>query len=387
MYALGIHYENEKVLIALLQKVKNKIEVIQTQVVGRDVKLLDMLAPILEGKKVKIATGLPADAIVRRDAVLKLKGERKVLQALPFQVETLIPFPMNEAVILPRLYPDKDGSTHVVLFATQKKHLQEHLASLDFEPDVVSFVPAALMRFCQFSRPDIATAAMIYGNSGICVEQGKLAFSQVLDPERLKAYIEQKFPDTAFVPADEYAVPIGLALDALNSNPMQLRVEEFTSPKEKRRESLFFKSFAAACAALCLGIFGINAFLTGQKEKELHAAVDAFCKKSSEGLERRVHDWEGALSTIRKPSSSTPKVSDILAWLSSKKDEIDIFHLRYTAYPARVELEFTAPSPTIARALHEELLKGDPMVDPKGDIEWQVSADSYRIAFSLRKQR
>ncbi len=387
MYVLGVHFEGERVLIALLQKIKNKIEIVHTETFPHDVKLLDILAPILEGKQVKIVTGLASDEVVRRDVRLKLRGEKKILEALPFQIETLIPFPAEEAIILPFFYPEKEGATHLVMVAAQKKDLQKHLEALPLDPDIVSSVPAALMRFCEFFHPDQNPLAMIDQNRGICIQDGKLLLSQVLDEERLKAYIAQKFPGAFFAPPEEYTIPIGLALDALSKRPMQFRIEEFTPLAEKRREKLFFKSFAAACALLCLGVIGINSLLLGQKEKAITATVDSFWEHRDDSLAERVEKWENSLSSFKKPSPLIPKVSDVLAWASSKKEEIDIIHLHYTANPPRLDLEFKAPSPTVARAFHEELLKGDPLIDPKGEIEWKVMQDLYRTSFQLRKQR
>jgi hypothetical protein len=233
---------------------------------------------------------------------------------------------------------------------------------------------------------------MIHGSVGICVQDQKLLLSQSLEtnPERLKPFIEQKCPEAFFVPHDcphqEFAVPIGLALEALvkDGKTMQFRVEEFSHPKERQREKMFYTTFAAACIFLCLAIVGINSFLIGKKQNTLSATLDTFLGPSHASLEQRVEKWQESLFATKKPHTSSPKVSEILAWLSSRKSPIDIQHLHFSLNERRVELEFTASSPAVARDFHEELLKPDPLIDPKKEIDWKATQNLYRAIFYVR---
>lgn len=399
-YALGLHFEKEAVLAALLQKDKDKFNILSLHSLPLDVSPKEALSSELEDKEVKIVTGLPAQDVVRREVSMKLKSEKKILEALPFQIESVIPYPMDAAVILPFLYPKEKESTDVVLIATTKTILANHLKNVSCDPDVVSSIPAALTRFCQFFFPEQTALAMIHKDTGICVREGKLLLTQTLQhsQERMHAYIQLKCPDAFFVPLEsdithgdfnfsklqEFAIPIGLALDALQKDgrSTQFRQEEFTAPKAEKKETIFVKSFLAACLGLYLIVFGVNTYFLGKTEKSLQARLDSFLGLSGASLFDRTESWEASLVHTKKPLSKGPRVSDVLAWVSSKKEEIDLARLHY--HNGRLEIEFTSPSPTTARDFHEKLLQGDPFINPKGEVQWKVSQNHYFLTFTPR---
>ena len=108
-------------------------------------------------------------------------------------------------------------------------------------------------------------------------------------------------------------------------------------------------------------------------------------------------------------SPSCPKVSEVLAWLSTHpafstaegaaKEGIEIKKVHYqlvsfphledhsAPYQAQVELEFTAMTPRLAREFHEALLKGDQMVNAKKEIKWNAQGNFYTVQFQLNKSQ
>jgi len=94
-----------------------------------------------------------------------------------------------------------------------------------------------------------------------------------------------------------------------------------------------------------------------------------------------------------------PRVSDILLWLSNHpqvKNGIELESLHYVFvkrpekgkvkehYQIRVDLEFSAPSATIAREFHDALLTPNAMLDSKGELKWSVQRGRYLASFFLK---
>jgi type IV pilus assembly protein PilM len=105
-----------------------------------------------------------------------------------------------------------------------------------------------------------------------------------------------------------------------------------------------------------------------------------------------------------------PKVSDVLAWLStqhvlmSKKGKPDMKNLqsiqiesfnysvvkrpdqskKQEKYQVKVELEFTSPTPKLAREFHDSLIEPNALIDPKGEVKWNSSHGRYRTSFYLK---
>lgn len=393
MYALGIHIEGETLKVALLSKIKNKIHVEFTRSLPKGVKPFD----ILEGKSATIVTGLEPLSMIRREVSLKLKNERAIIAALPFQVETLIPYPPEDTILIPRFYPD-----NTVLFATTRNLLRTHLAQIHtcgIDPDVVSATGAALARWGQWTFPDKKNLCLMQKGCCVLFSEEKIEILQAYENvERTKAYVLTKYPDAHFALVDEeYAIPIGLALDAMQKNGLQFRQDKFSSQKMIRKKVRGKRLYIAACALLALGIGGVGFYKTAQIENQLKERINA----SSLSLKRRISDWETELFSHTKPfplASTMPSVTDVLAWVSSKKQDIEVTHLSYTLvkypklgeklepYQVRVELEFNAPSPAAAREFHDSLLKGDPLVNSSQEVTWNISQKLYKTSFYLRAQ-
>lgn len=395
MRALGIHIEGETLKVALLCKIKNKIHVEWTQSLARDVNPLDML----ENKPAIVVTGLGPLSMVRREVSLKLKNERAILAALPFQVETLIPYPAEETILIPRFYPNK-----TVLFATTKCFLKSHLEQMQaygINPDVVSATGVALARWGEWSFSEQKNLCLL--QSGCCVlfSEGKVEILQAYENiERAKAYVLTKCPEVHFASVeDEYAVPIGLALDALQKNGLQFRQEAFSSRKAISQKAKWARGYIAACLLLAFLIGGVGFYKTTQFENQLKERI--YRNTESSSLKEMISDWQVELFLNDKslPLVSTmPSVSDVLAWISSKKQEIEVVRLHYALvkypkigekqepYQVKVDLEFNAPSPAIAREFHDSLLKKDPFVNSSQEVTWTISQNLYKTSFCLRPQ-
>jgi len=254
-------------------------------------------------------------------------------------------------------------------------------------------------------------------------------------------FIFIKPPSTFAQPATElqrYAVPIGMALTTLPSGGEQVnfRQKEFVYPSPWKRIKKPIATYLFLCflCAIALYFFGVS-YIKVQEDKLKKEYVDllSLVKKSyrefeqkiskngdrsetmpiqltQQGLSKRLKALEKEiLSTpdIFPLSPSIPTVSDTLAWLSSlphvvgdgretRPSRLQLESYSYKIlkrpeknkknehYQARVEIEFTTPTPRFAREFHDILLAPNAMVDPKGDIKWSAERGKYRASFFLK---
>lgn len=485
MYALGLHLDGYLLKTALLKREKHeiKVELVRTFDLQEVEASFSLLSSILADKKVVLATGLDAWEVILRELELKLKTKREILSVLPFQFESQIPYPLEEAILAPFLHPIGKEATEVSLLATKKEHVQNHLQRMavqGIDPDWVSAMPTGLWRYgCSYLTEE--TSALFYmgmeKSCCLCYQGKKLLLSQTvnfglqgileacksdapqenfeeldlcaLDPnryprlseslerfrrewERLLAFLDKKgiakkfafignipFSLRRFLEQGEhlekgdhpsYAVPIGYALDALfqDEYSVQLRQQAFASPRhfEKR-----MKSLGLCLAALCIlfvTAWSTSQYIVSTKENALIENIESyrgteFSVKTREGLLHALRQWSKALGSQKVPFSyqlTVPKVSDLLSWISThpqlKQEPIKIRKVHYSLvkypllnksnvpYQAKVDLEFTSTSPTLAREFHDLLLKGEGLVNAKQEILWNMRENTYYTSFYLK---
>lgn len=379
MFTIGLSLEKEAFRIAILKKEKKSIAIESLQTFPHspdNVKLFYNLSPFHTGKDVHIISGLSNSDVFIRKLHLPLRQKRKVMAALPFQLESLIPFSSESPIICPLLKPLSKQMTAVTVIATVQTHLSSHITALkamDIEPDTISCHPIALVRFARWLFPqesrmlcfDIKDKKI----SCVLLENGELILSQTvllnekedpaLDLEKLSVFLKQKgavedqtpwlltgdschlnallskiFPgpqlelsDPNFAP---YAVTIGLALDALasDSSSVQFCQKEFT-PKHtlllRKKKAVQYLSVCLG-AALLMSIGG--SFSLHKKQNKLIENLQGYLPSpvskeslsSTQQIEEKLYEWE---SSLRGKKSSfaflptVPKVSDVLAWLSA----------------------------------------------------------------------
>lgn len=245
----------------------------------------------------------------------------------------------------------------------------------------------------------------------------------------------------------DYAVPIGLALTALDLELPQinLRKEPFAYPNRWKRLLKPISTYLFLCLFLSFSLFlwgnsRINYLESDLKENYLSLLTTL--NKSPEGLEEefqkkqqgsrfsldkddffiedlsiddiqeRVDFLESQLKSI--PESfplypNVPRVADVLAWISQhpkvvrSQEEgsiqealirVESFAYNMTKRPdqnrkneryrVKVELEFSTPSPTVAREFHDALIENNAIIDQKNEIKWSTSRGKYKTAFFLK---
>lgn len=254
------------------------------------------------------------------------------------------------------------------------------------------------------------------------------------------------FPQLTRGQIQNFAVPLGAALSGLPSAPVKInfRQEElaYPHPWKRLKNSIFI--YAGLCLALAFAfyLFG-QSYLTYRQDqikqsyielltamnkpydtfekefesknpssKPINSEVLGIAEIDAAGLFNRVQYLEKELQItpdIFPLLPNVPKVSDVLAWLSTqhvvvnKKVKGDMPHAplqiesfnyvlvkrpeqnkKQEKYQVKVELEFTSSTPKQAREFHDALIHPNDFVDPKGEVKWNSSHGRYRTSFFLK---
>lgn len=112
-------------------------------------------APSLK-KDLVTVTGIEGQDLLIRHLVTPLRSVRALHKTLPFQLEALIPYSLGDVQIKP-IYDIQEKETHALFFTVPKKNLESHISSFqeeNIDPEWVSAVPMALLRFASFVSPE-----------------------------------------------------------------------------------------------------------------------------------------------------------------------------------------------------------------------------------------
>lgn len=244
-----------------------------------------------------------------------------------------------------------------------------------------------------------------------------------------------------------YAIPIGLGLAGLPmaADQVNFRSGEYAYPNPWKRIKQPALFYLASCLLLSAGLYFFgNAYIDYKKDvvKEQFVSLLAFMNKPYNTFEAEyevkhpfhmlLEEGESAPigllddadlmerlefleAEIRNAPDmiallpNVPRVSDVLAWLTthpaiSKIDEktgkvvplAQIDNISYTMvsrpeekkkgnrYQVKVEMEFTSPTPMMARELHDALIAPNDFVDPKSDVKWSTNRGKYKTSFFLK---
>ncbi len=394
----------DRVKVAIFSKANNQLTLDKLE------EYSEIPQDLFKEKNLKIISGLSAEDVVRRDLSLELKNEKAILKALPFQLESLLPFPLDETLVYPFIYPGGE----VVVFATTKDALQKHIDAMGVDRDQISCTPLALAQFSRLLFPDHPFLTLHYGNTAIALEGKKVVFSQSMEDEpRLQAYLKNKFSHFFTVPTQggpgfqnytyehlfEYAVPIGLALEGLAENGCQFRQGPFVSSREtKKKQSWMKKSLAVSLGlAVIVGTFGTG--ILSIRRHFLHQRINQYFT-SNLSLDKKIEAWEQKISKDAKAFPlvpDLPSAREVVAWLSELQEPVDIIQFNYTLvqypkaggkhepYSVKVDIEFTAENPEIAHRFQDAVEKAPTFIDKNQKVQWSVEQNSYKLSFNLRK--
>jgi general secretion pathway protein L len=115
-----------------------------------------------------VISSLPGELVTLRTFFLPFRDRKRLDQTVPFELETQVPFGLDDVVIAYQvLHRDKAGST-VLAALVQRQDLEEHLATLaeaGLDPKVVDFAPLATLNVLALLGPELPETFAYVGGS------------------------------------------------------------------------------------------------------------------------------------------------------------------------------------------------------------------------------
>ncbi len=215
---------------------------------------LDPNASSFFSEPCSLVTGLEAQEVLVRDLSLKLTERSKILDSLPFQIEELIPYPPQDALVSVQIARQEDRkSSKVTLVATKTEYLSRHLdafQTINLDPEQVSCTPIALWRYFLHFFPSMQCGFLLHFGPkhgvalGLC--QRKLGFAHTF-PIAMESFLEALEADRILQKSQKTQErPTGI--DLLSIDPEEyphLHAISHQSQKELARLFLFLQKKAA----------------------------------------------------------------------------------------------------------------------------------------------
>lgn len=323
MYILSLHPEGSYFRTALVKCRKGEPEIIflkEFENVGLLKKSVLQEVRYRE-KRLEVVSALSSDETFIRNFEFPMTQRRKVVKALPFQLESVLPFSNEGSTLLP-VFNKKKRSTIVNLYSYRNEILAKHLVDINkvgFDPDLVSCVPLALMRFAERYLPEIKSLVIFHFTKEekaymVAIQNGMIVYSLVIKPDSIERAMESllkkglgfegvlvtgvvhEIPKLSLPLLKTkleakillYAIEIGLALEKMRKEEkrLQFRVGEFIPKRHlsrlKKRVGVYL-GLTTLSSLLALG--SIN-FMFAFKEKKLHerARYVAELQKEQDGF-------------------------------------------------------------------------------------------------------
>ena len=387
-HALGVSLEGQTLQVAQLVKEGKKIRIESCR------SLCKEEANWLENKKT-LVSGLSSSSILFRTLTVPLKGKKKVLAALPFQLESFLPFPPEQLIAAVSITPLASYGTQVQVNATSKNALKkelEQLSAFGLFPDQMSCASAALMRLALWLFPEEPDCILLHvalpkihcavlKNRRLVLSQSITEFSPA-EFERLALFIKEKIAGSAELPwvllgseepvalcqkfftgkqllalpqeAHTHTLAIGYALDAFFAKEgIQFLQREFCAKRSLKRQKRNGILYAAACAFLFLFLALFSTLILHKKSKALSDKYSSYFQTAEKrcsitAIEEALEKVELSLSKTKTVSPffpTLPNVSELLSWLSThpalttpdglvkKGIEIQDVHYQLTKFP------------------------------------------------------
>lgn len=202
--SIGLENGSERIKGAAITFIGKKNHLTRLFTLGQenDVKPLYTDHPI-------ITTGLNGKEVLVRYLHMPVTKEKDIEEALSFQAEPLLPFPVDQALLSYHILSKSQEETDLALFAVRKEAIDIHLEnwkSLKIEPERIGCVQAALCHFGNAYIPFAKTYLIFHIQAnemiGLLIKEGKL-FASYSHPDGLKTILATNADRTAPFPKDQ----------------------------------------------------------------------------------------------------------------------------------------------------------------------------------------
>jgi len=324
-----------------------------------------------------IVLGLESGDCLIRNLQIPLKKDADVNEALPFQAEPLIPFPLEDAV-LDWIKVSQDSKGTALTFAAAKKEAiakaLKGASDLGLEPEVLSSQASALAayskHFIKLDEPHIMLHIGEETSLFALVSQGKLIAAQgskhtntaeitrtifglakLMKGESVEKtivtghYSPALFKDleTTLIFADDalHAIAIGLALQGLDpETQINFRQKEFAYPRPLKRVVKPLSLYLAACLALSIALYFLGSSYFSYRENGLRESYVALLESMNKTYQEGESDFAGI-----KESQETFQPPDIYTLTAESIDE----RMGKLEKAIKIAPDFIALSPNVPR--------------------------------------
>lgn len=396
-------------------------------------------------KSAFIVTALEEETQLVRSLFLPVKKDKEIQELLPYQLDTLFPYPRDELLWEITFQEKKEEGTLLFVTGTTKNALKQHLISFQehqIEPDIVTTTSCALAVFCAHKTESQEVILSLFGNEpmfcAVASLKGSVLASHTFTSEeeipRVLLGIKKKLPypvsstlyligktprdlkgfTTKILSEETDCLAQGLALlPYLLPTAPNYRKEAWQPPHplKRQKKALGLFAFSSLLFTCCFFLFA-SVYLSQKQQQLTEEAIRLQQQKGSEHTLKEpasLEEIEQTLFATENTSQKTtihfplhpnvPRLSDVLAWLATHpqvQGQIDIKDLHYQMikrpdgakpkekYQVKLDITFTSQTPKQAREFHDALLAPNPFVDPKGEIKWTTNRGAYKTSFTLK---
>lgn len=340
-------------------------------------------------KEAILVTTLPSREILIKNLHIPLKDEKEIKAAFEFQVEPLLPYPMDKSLVAYIKTGEKEQGTNLAVFAIKKETFLTHLETWkSFIPYDIDCVTSPLAALCFLSRHFVTPVDPFFlihigkeeGNAAL-IEKGHIISCRFFEKDQseiektllaLSANYKSKQIETIILVAEEpswqeilqnisgktvgtpslkdlplsdenlqrFGLCIGMALGASSDNFPNFRQKEFQIhfPWRRLKKSLFTLGFLFL-TLLSSTIYLSSSYLHKKEQALLEKFGSFFSKKKVKNLSELKDELSAIEKQVRESPDLfplipfVPKMIDFISWFSSHpipvQNEIHIEEVRY----------------------------------------------------------
>lgn len=411
-------------------------------------KLAEFSEEILATKEETIAVGIPTREVLIKNLTIPLKGEKEIRAAFEFQVEPILPYPLDKCIVDYVKSQEKEQGSSLTCFSIKKETLAKYLKLFSFEPNFVTTTSLAIAALVEElpSSSDPFFFVHIGKEEGTFAlfEKGKILSARFFDKERMEAektflamstlYKNKKIEIVYLISEDDewtkilleitgkkvelptfpnlplseenlkkYGLSIGIALASAKKLP-NFRQKEFNSPFSFQKFKKPILVSTLLLATLFGSFFTLGNLYVNKKREEVFSRFRVLLKEEEP---TSLYEMESRLQDFQKKTRESPdlyplvpivpKISDFLAWITAEFPNVfKIEDFRYQIakrpdftnkdepYTVMIDMTVTIDNASVAEAIRTLLSAANPFVDNKKEFGWEIEKGKYHATFYLK---
>lgn len=183
-----------------------------------------------------IITTIPSNNIITRNLELPIMTEKELAEAIKWEVEGYLPFPLDQAQLDYLKIAEDDENMQILLVAVKKEIIEDYLApfkEIGLRTTVINIQPMSLLSLLQYQgRAGEPLAVIDIGSAGTRVvigDQTNIYLSRTIDiggEDFTQLFVEER--DLDFIQAESYKKRNGIEADQ-TEHQFELAVEQIAA--------------------------------------------------------------------------------------------------------------------------------------------------------------